>query len=61
MEKPGKEVVHEVDAKVAETYLHDSQFQNEHRLERIYNVVRDRKDPSVILSMTVMETPTVKE
>jgi hypothetical protein len=52
-ESPKK--VEEITSDQANTFLHDEEFLSENRLNRVYAIVRDPKDPNLILAMTVME------
>lgn len=44
-----------IDHRKAAEFLGDTDFVSEKNLDRIFHIVRDPKDPGVILSMTVME------
>jgi hypothetical protein len=48
--------VEEITRNEANTFLQDEQFLSEKQLNRVYSIIRDPKDPAVILGMTVMES-----
>ena len=52
--RPKKIVEQIADDKAAEI-LNDMEFVRDKNLDRVFHVVRDPQDPSIIVSMTVME------